>query len=152
MKQFIIKLVLNILIKVIKIVFVKDENMRELVLNLSSPTLLNIKILGTEINKKIRISNKGINNKNLEIYENIDIVFKNTDTAFSVVTARKSMKQCYIDKMITAKGNISDCVCIMEMVNLAENYILPKKICENILESTQQLSINKLKILLRVII
>lgn len=152
MKNSIIKIVLNILTKVMKVVFNKDKNMRELVDNLSYPIILNIKVLGTNINKIIRISKIGINNKNKEIYENIDIVFKNIDTAYKVVTARKSMKQCYIDKMITAEGNVSDCVCIMEMVNLAENYLLPTRICKKILDSIPNLSVSKIKILLKVIL
>lgn len=148
MKKLLIKIILCVLIKVMSVVYIKDEGMREIIKNLSTDIEINIKVLGTNICKKIDITNNEIKSvKKSNNKEKIIIEFKHINAAFNTVIGRTTIKNLYIDKMITVKGNLSDSVIMMEAVNLTEAYILPDFINKKIFEISPNRSMSRFNIL-----
>lgn len=148
MKKLLIRIILCVLIKAMNIVYIKDENMKEIINNLDKDIEVNIKVAGTNICKKIEINNKEIKSiKKSSDKEKLIIEFKHINAAIQTVIGKTSIKNLYIEKMITVKGNLSDSVIMMEAVNLTEAYILPNFIINKIFDICPDRRVSRCKII-----
>ena len=98
-----------------------------------------------ENGKLIRVKNKKENAK-------IEIIFKNFESAFLLLTGRMGISKAYAEHRFLLKGNIMDAMSFVRCTNIVECYLFPKIITKNILKEVAKRKQNILLVYLRVLI
>lgn len=153
MKKIIANIVLFFLYRGFKVIYkIDDKVKREIdnwedgfsikIVTCKNGPYLNIK---KESGKLIRIKDK---NKNASI----EIMFKNFNSAFLLLTGRKGISQAYAEHRFLLKGNIMDAMSFVRCTDIVEAYLFPKIITKKILKEVPKRKLNILLVYIRIII
>ena len=82
----------------------------------------------------------------------IEIIFKNFESAFLLLTGRMGISKAYAEHRFLLKGNIMDAMSFVRCTDIVECYLFPKIITKNILKEVVKRKQNILLVYLRVLI
>lgn len=82
----------------------------------------------------------------------IEIIFKNLDSAFLVLTARAGISKAYAQHRFILKGNIIEAMSLVRCIDIVETYLFPKIIAKNLVKQVDKLNVPRLITYLRVIV
>ena len=153
MKKLIARIVLFFLYRGFKVVYkiehkVKNEidNWKDgfgikIITCINGPTLY----IKKENGKLIRVKNK-------EEKASIEIVFKNFESAFLLLTGRMGISKAYAQHRFLLKGNIMDAMSFVRCTDIVESYLFPKIITKRILKEVTKRKLNIFWVYIRVVI
>lgn len=151
-KKFISKIVLFFLFKGFKVTYKYDENVRKEIDLL--PDKFTAIIDTGEKNTKLIIQKNDNNIVRLKDTENanIEIVFKNIDSAFLMFTGRLGVSRAYAEHRFLLKGEIAKAMCLVRCIDIVEAYLFPKIITKNILKYEPSKNMGLLKTYILVLV
>ncbi len=147
MKETICKIFAHFLYRGMKVLYKRDERVREEINNIKVGTCFVLKY-GLEKDAKFTAIAKtpdGLK-KQKEIKDtNIVITFKTLDLAFKVMTGQKGLSKSYSEHDFILKGSINECMGFVRIVELVMAHLLPKKMLKKILREVPNRSISMFK-------
>ena len=151
-KKFISKIVLFFLFKGFKVTYKYDENVRKEIDLL--PDKFTAIIDTGEKNTKLIIQKNDNNIVRLKDTENanIEIVFKNIDSALLMFTGRLGVSRAYAEHRFLLKGEIAQAMCLVRCIDIVEAYLFPKIITKNILKYEPSKNMGLLKTYILVLV
>lgn len=81
----------------------------------------------------------------------LEIIFKNLDTAFLLLTGRLGIAKAYCEHRFLLKGNIIEAMSLVRCLDIVETYLFPKFIAKHLVKKIEPLQISKMITYLRVI-
>ncbi len=153
MKKLIAKIVLFFLYRGFKVVYKIDDKVKneidnwydgygiKIITSINGPSLY----IKKENGKLVRIKNK---EENAEI----EIIFKNFNSAFLLLTGRMGISKAYAEHRFLLKGNIMDAMSFVRCTDIVESYLFPKIITKRILKEVTKRKVNIFIVYIRVII
>ena len=153
MKKLIAKIVLFFLYRGFKVVYKIEPKVKKEIDNWEDG--FGIKIItcanGPVLYMK-KENGKLINVKDREEKAPIEIIFKNFESAFLLLTGRMGISKAYAQHRFLLKGNIMDAMSFVRCTDIVESYLFPKIITKRILKEVTKRKVNIFIVYIRVII
>lgn len=148
LKKIISRFILSILGKAMCKLSILDESIKSEIEVYEENFIIQIKILPTGDNIKLKKQNNRfilLKNENLE---KIDLVinFKNVSSAYDILTGKNSIHQAYCENRLIVQGDIHLAMPLVRVLYMVEAYLFPNFISKKILKSTPKLTVNKLRV------
>ena len=153
MKKLIAKIVLFFLYRGFKVVYKIDDKVKNEIDNWYDG--YGIKIITCENGPSLYIkreNGKLVRIKNKEENAEIEIIFKNFNSAFLLLTGRMGISKAYAEHRFLLKGNIMDAMSFVRCTDIVESYLFPKIITKRILKEVTKRKVNIFIVYIRVII
>lgn len=83
---------------------------------------------------------------------NLEIIFKNLDTSFLLLTGRLGISKAYSEHRFLLKGNIMEAMSLVRCLDIVETYLFPKFMARNLVKEIKKVKIPKIIIYIRVLI
>lgn len=81
----------------------------------------------------------------------LEIIFKNLDTAFLLLTGRLGIAKAYCEHRFLLKGNIMEAMSLVRCLDIVETYLFPKFIVKHLVKKIEPLKVPRVITYLRVI-
>lgn len=144
-KKFISKIVMFFLYKGFKLTYKNDKLVKEEINSWKEGFTV---ALNTGV-KGLNLIIKKENGKLLKLKQadnvDLEIVFKSIDVAFLMFTGRLGVSKAYAEHRFTLKGEISDAMSFVRVVDTIEAYLFPRFISKNILKEIPNKSMGIIK-------
>ena len=153
MKKLIAKIVLFFLYRGFKVVYKIDDKVKNEIDNWHDG--YGIKIITCENGPSLYIKKKNgklVRIKDKEENAEIEIIFKNFNSAFLLFTGRMGISKAYAEHRFLLKGNIMDAMSFVRCTDIVESYLFPKIITKRILKEVTKRKVNIFIVYIRVII
>ena len=153
MKKLIAKIVLFFLYRGFKVVYKIDDKVKNEIDNWHDG--YGIKIITCENGPSLYIKKKNgklVRIKDEEENAEIEIIFKNFNSAFLLLTGRMGISKAYAEHRFLLKGNIMDAMSFVRCTDIVESYLFPKIITKRILKEVTKRKVNIFIVYIRVII
>ena len=153
MKKLIAKIVLFFLYRGFKVVYKIDEKVKSEIDSWNEG--FGIKIITCKNGPSLYIKKENgniVRVKNKEEKAEIEILFKNFDSAFLLLTGRMGISKAYAQHRFLLKGNIMDAMSFVRCTDIVESYLFPKFITKRILKEVTKRKVNIFIVYIRVII
>lgn len=83
---------------------------------------------------------------------NLEIIFKNLDSAFLLLTGRLGIAKAYCEHRFLLKGDIMEAMSLVRCLDLVETYLFPKFISKNLVKEVNKTKIPIIATYLRILI
>ncbi len=153
MKKLIAKIVLFFLYRGFKVVYKIEPKVKSEIDNWEDG--FGIKIITCTNGPVLYIkkeNGKLINVKDREEKASIEIIFKNFESAFLLLTGRMGISKAYAQHRFLLKGNIMDAMSFVRCTDIVESYLFPKIITKRILKEVTRRKLNIFFVYIRVVI
>ena len=81
----------------------------------------------------------------------LEIVFKNLDTAFLLLTGRLGIAKAYCEHRFLLKGNIMEAMSLVRCLDIVETYLFPRFISKHLVKKMETLKVPRMITYVRVI-
>lgn len=83
---------------------------------------------------------------------NLEIIFKNLDSAFLLLTGRLGIAKAYCEHRFLLRGNIMEAMSLVRCLDLVETYLFPRFISKNLVKEVNKTKISIIVTYLRILI
>lgn len=144
MKNTICKIFAHFLYRGMKVLYKKDERVKNEIDQIANGTCFVLKFDLPENASFIAIEKTASGLKKRKEIRKGDIVitFKSLDLAYNVITGKKGLCQSYAEHDFMLDGNIYDTMAFTRIVELVEAHLFSKKKCSKILREVPKRSIS----------
>ena len=153
MKKIIAKIVLFFLYRGFKVIYKIEPKVKKEIDKWHED--FGIKIITCENGPFLYIkkeNGKLVRVKNNKESAEIEIVFKNFQSSFLLLTGRMGISKAYAEHRFLLKGNIMDAMSFVRCTDIVESYLFPKIITKRILKEVEKRKQNILFVYFRVLI
>lgn len=95
--------------------------------------------------------NNGIAKLKQEQKCDLEIIFKNLDTAFLLLTGRLGIAKAYCEHRFLLKGNIMEAMSLVRCLDIVETYLFPRFIAKHLVKKMEPLKVPRMITYIRVI-